>query len=278
MSLSGSERTVQAFWKPFLTAVGSLAAAGFSGLLVTAYIALRTSQGVRLDNAAGDAVSSPARVLSRLYEGLSGVSVGSVALSLLACVILAVMRRRLDLALGAMIIIGGADLTTQILKKDLFRRIDIGQGPNSLPSGHTTVALSIALAAVMVAPSAWRSMVSIGVTATAALVGVSLVLGRWHRPSDVLAATCVCVVWAAVGMLAAALVRHGPPAVAPQASVHVGGLIGASMVGGLLVSWGVRPEPGLRDLGLGIISLGSIGLGCAISVAAVAYIADRYLG
>ena len=58
----------------------------------------------------------------------------------------------------------------------------------------------------------------------------------------------------------------------------MGALIGAAMVGGLLVSWGVRPEPGLRDLGLGIISLGSIGLACAVSVAAVSYVADRHLG
>ena len=274
----GSEGAAQAPWRPFLAAVCVLAAVGVLGLLATAYVALRTTQGISLDRAAANAVSSPQLVLNRLYDGLSRVSVGSVAISLLVCVTLAVMRRRFDLALGAVVIIGGADLTTQILKNDLFRRVDVGQGSNSLPSGHTTVALSIALAAVVVAPSAWRSMVAIGVSATAALVGVALVLGRWHRPSDVIAATFVCVVWAAVGLLAAALVRHRPPVVAPKVSVHVGALIGASMVGGLLVSWGVRPEAGLRDLGLGILSLGSIGLACAVSIAAVAYIADRHLG
>ena len=274
----GSEGAAQAPWRPFLAAVCVLAAVGVLGLLATAYVALRTTQGISLDRAAANAVSSPQLVLNRLYDGLSRVSVGSVAISLLVCVTLAVMRRRFDLALGAVVIIGGADLTTQILKNDLFRRVDVGQGSNSLPSGHTTVALSIALAAVVVAPSAWRSMVAIGVSATAALVGVALVLGRWHRPSDVIAATFVCVVWAAVGLLAAALVRHRPPVVAPKVSAHVGALIGASMVGGLLVSWGVRPEPGLRDLGLGILSLGSIGLACAVSIAAVAYIADRHLG
>ena len=274
----GSEGAAQAPWRPFLAAVCVLAAVGVLGLLATAYVALRTTQGISLDRAAANAVSSPQLVLNRLYDGLSRVSVGSVAISLLVCVTLAVMRRRFDLALGAVVIIGGADLTTQILKNDLFRRVDVGQGSNSLPSGHTTVALSIALAAVTVAPSAWRSMVAIGVSATAALVGVALVLGRWHRPSDVIAATFVCVVWAAVGLLAAALVRHRPPVVAPKVSAHVGALIGASMVGGLLVSWGVRPEAGLRDLGLGILSLGSIGLACAVSIAAVAYIADRHLG
>jgi membrane-associated phospholipid phosphatase len=270
--------TIQEPWRPFLAAVGALAMVGVLGLAATAYVALRTSRGLSLDRAASDAVSSPPLVLDRLYEGLSLVSVGSVGLSLLVCVTLAVVQRRFDLALAAVVVIGGADLTTQILKKGLFPSLDLGHAPNSLPSGHTTVALSIALAAVIVAPSAWRSTVAIGVSATAALVGVALVLGRWHRPSDVIAATFVCLLWAAIGLLTAALVRHRPPVPERGASVHLGALIGASIVGGLLVSWGVRPEPGLRDLGLGIISLGSIGLACAASVAAVAYVADRHLG
>ena len=154
--------------------------------------------------------------------------------------------RRFDLALGAVTLIAGANVTTEILKFDLFTRPDLSQGANSLPSGHTTVGLSIARAAVIVAPSAWRSTVALGVSATAALVGVALVLGRWHRPSDVIAATFVCVMWAAVGLAAAALVGHHPPAPARSVSVHVGALIGASAVGGLLVSWGVRPQPGMR--------------------------------
>jgi len=274
----GSEGTEQAPWRPFLADVGALALVGALGLAATAYVALRTSRGLSLDGAASEAVSSPAPVLDRLYEGLSWVSVGSVGLSLLVCVTLALVRRRLDLALGAVVVIGGADLTTQILKNDLFSRLDVTNGPNSLPSGHTTVALSIALAAVMVAPSAWRSTVAIGVSGTAALVGVALVLGRWHRPSDVIAATFVCLVWAASGMLTAALVRQRPPLSVRKPSAHLGALIGAAMAGGLLVSWGVRPEPGLRDLGLGIISLGSIGLACAVSVAAVAHLAERHLG
>lgn len=274
----GSEGTAQAPWRPFLAAVGALAVVGVLGLALTAYVALRTSRGLRLDSQAMDAVSSPAVVLHRLNDGLTWVSVGSVGLSLLACVMLAVVRRRLDLALGAVVVIGGANVTTQILKHDLFTRPEVSAGPNSLPSGHTTVALSIALAAVIVAPSAWRSTVAIGVSATATLVGVATVLGRWHQPSDVVAATFVCVVWAAVGLLAAALVRHRPPVPARTVPVHVGALIGASAVGALLVSWGVRPQPGMRDLGLGIISLGAIGLACAVSVAAVAHVADRHLG
>ena len=258
--------------------VGALALAGVLGLAVTAYVALRTSRGVSLDEEAMDAVGSPQVALYRLHEGLGWVSIGSVALSLLACVALALVRRRFDLALGAVVLIAGANVTTQLLKVDLFTRPDLGLGPNSLPSGHTTVALSIALAAVIVVPPAWRPTIAIGVSAVATLVGVATVLGRWHRPSDVIAATFVCVVWAALGLLAAAFVSHHRPGPPPRASALVRALIGAFAAVGLLVSWGVRPQPGMRDLGLGIISLGAIGLACALSVALVAAVADRHLG
>jgi hypothetical protein len=274
----GNADAAQAPWRPFLGALGALATMSVLGLAATAYLGLRASRGVRLDHAALDAVSSPAAVLSRLYSGLAWVSVESVGLSLLTCITLAAVRNRFDLALGALVTIGGANLTTQILKHDVFPQLSLAPAPNGLPSGHTTVALSIALAAVIVAPPAWRSTVAIGVSATATLVGVALVLGRYHRPSDVIAASFVCLGWAAVGLLAAALVRDRPPVPARHVSVHLGALIGSSVVGGLLVSWGVRLQPGLRDLGLGVLSLGSIGLACAACIAAVAYVADRHLG
>lgn len=261
-----------------MAALSMLAMLGVLGLAATAHTALRTPRGFRLDSEAMDAVSSPALTLHRLYGGLTLVSVGSVAVSLVACVMLAAVRRRLDLALGAAVVIGGANLTTQLLKYDVFTGPELSQQPHRFPSGHTTVALSIALAAAIVAPPAWRWTVAIGVSATASLVGVALVLGRWHHPADVIAATFACLPWAAAGMLVAALVRRRPPILESGGSVHAAALLGASMVGGLLVSWGVRPQPGLRDLGLGIISLGSIGLACAVSIGAVAHVADRHLG
>jgi hypothetical protein len=142
-----------------------------------------------------------------------------------------------------------------------------------------TVALSVALAAVIVAPPAWRWLVAIGVSAAATSVGVALVLGRWHRPSDVLAAVFVCLVWAAVGLLAAGLVRRRrPPNPVRGARVVVGALIGSWTVGVFVVWWGARLQPGLPDLGLAFIALASIGLASAVSVVAVARVADRHLG
>lgn len=272
--------TERAAWGPFLREVSALGLVGMLGLVATAYVAMRTSRGIRLDLAASDAVSSPARVLGHFYAGMAWVSVGSVGVSLLVCVAFALLQRRFDLAVGAVVVIVGGNVTTQVLKYDVFPHVDLSPEPSGLPSGHTTVALSVALAAVIVAPSAWRSIVAIVVSATSSFMGVGLVLGRFHAPADVLAATFVCVIWAAIGLSLAVLVRNRPPVPAPaqRVSLHAGALLGAALVGGLLVAGGVRPQPGLRDLGLGIVSLGSIGLACAVSVAAVAHVADRHLG
>ena len=141
------------------TAMGVTAAVA---LVVVATVALGSATGQRLDRRAMDALSSPLRTTHRLVEVLSLVSVWSVALVLAACVVLAVLRRRVAAAVAAMVLVAGANLTTQVLKYDVLTRPDIGFGStNSLPSGHTTVAVSLALAGVLVAPAALRSLVAL---------------------------------------------------------------------------------------------------------------------
>jgi len=272
---------VGAPWRPFLGAVSALAVAGTLGLGMTAYVALRTSPG--LDDRVLDAVSSAAPSEYMVHDELRSVSHWLIALLLLALAsltLLALVRSRFDLVLAAVIVVAGANLTTHLLQNNLFTRPDQSPGVNGLPSQHMTVALSIGLAALIVAPRAWRSVVAIGLSAAATLVGVALVLGRWHRPSDVLAGAFVCFVWAAVGLLVAGLVRRRSPTLnsAHSTVTFVGALVGAWTVSAFLVFRGARPQPGLPDLGLAVISIGSIGLACAVIVAAVARVADRHLG
>lgn len=61
-------------------------------------------------------------------------------------------------------------------------------GPEALPSGHATAAMSLAVLAVLCAPSDLQNR-AIGLGAFYAwLVGVCLVILAWHLPSDVMAA------------------------------------------------------------------------------------------
>jgi len=278
MVVDGRERPARALLRPFLAAGSVLAMVGLLGLAATSYVALRTSPGLSLDLRLLNAVSSTSLAQYPLHSDLRGATRWSILALALACGLLALLRPRLGLWLGAVIVIGGATLSAQVLQHDVFTRPVGDPGANGLPSQHMTVALSVGLAAVLVAPAAWRSIVVIGVSAAATLAGVALVLGRWHRPSDVIAAVFLCLVWAAVGLVAAALVRHRPAAPSRSTLAVLAALIGAWTISMLLAWWGARPPADLPDLALPIISLGSIGLVCTLCVAAIAHLADRHLG
>lgn len=135
----------------------------------------------------------------------------SLRVGLLLCVILAVValaRRRGDLFVRAAIVVAGANATTQILKRVVIERpdYDVGFGPNALPSGHTTLAASVVIAAVIVVPAVARPYVAVVGGAWAAAMAASTVVSGWHRPGDTLAALFVSVGWAA----AVAAVRATP--------------------------------------------------------------------
>ena len=216
------------------TAMGVTAAVA---LVVVATVALGSATGQRLDRRAMDALSSPLRTTHRLVEVLSLVSVWSVALVLAACVVLALLRRRVAAAVAAMVLVAGANVTTQVLKYDVLTRPDIGFGStNSLPSGHTTVAVSLALAGVLVAPAALRSLVALLGSGGATLIGAGTVVGRWHRPGDVVAGVAVCLLWAALALAVLALLRRDGAAPGP----------GLGAAPPHLTRWGRAGRPGHR--------------------------------
>ena len=130
---------------------------------------------------------------------LEVVSTGFLAAGILTLCGVAVFQRRYSLAFQAVVLIAGANFTTQILKEYLFSRPDFGfpdNWGNSLPSGHTTVAASLAAALVIVAPVKLRPLATVLGVAYAVGTGVSTLVGQWHRVSDVLAAILVVLTWA----------------------------------------------------------------------------------
>ena len=118
-------------------------------------------------------------------------------------------RRREVLA--ALVVVAGANLTTQLLKTTLeharHRAFEHGielPWPNSFPSGHTTAAASIAVALLLVVPAAHRLTAAILGAALTAAVGLSVVILGWHYPSDVLGGVLVVGAW---GLAALAWLR-----------------------------------------------------------------------
>jgi membrane-associated phospholipid phosphatase len=191
--------SVQAPARARLLAITSLIVVACSAALVLlARYAVGSVSGQRLDTAAMDSVDGSTATMMTLLDGLGSISIGTAAVGLVLCVVLAVARRQYAQAVGAVALVAGANITTQVLKYQVIDRPDLGVGdvvPNGLPSGHATVVASLVLAALLVAPRALRAPLAALGTAATVITGASTVVADWHRPSDVLAALLVSLIW-----------------------------------------------------------------------------------
>jgi membrane-associated phospholipid phosphatase len=260
-----------------LAALAAVAAA----LVVPVYLlAVRTGLGQRLDERpTGDLVDEHRHVLHAAETFLDIISVGSLAALGTTLVLVALLRGRVMVAVAAAAAILGANLTTQVLKRVLERPDLAGPGPSSpagFPSGHTTVAMSLALALVLVAPSSWRAAAALGGAAYAAAVGLAVIGLGWHRPSDVAAAYLVATAWAAA---CAAVVRRlaprGRAAVRPPLlSARAGGALAVSALAAFAVAVAVAAgrEPDLVSVAavhtsLVVLTVLALALGVALVAA-----------
>lgn len=242
-------------------------------------VALMSARGQRWDLEAMNSLGGSSATVRTLLGGLGTVSIGTAAAGLALCVAMALSRRRISHALGAVVIVGGANVTTQLLKRILLERPDLNVGyalDNSLPSGHTTVVLSLVAAALLVAPHRTRLAIATAGALAVTVTGASTVVAEWHRPSDVLAALLVVPVWTALVVLvlgwnasATALPRHSRW----HGAVAV---VGAGLAGVLLLGVGVRPEEGWEDLSVAAPMLAVIGLVTAMSVGVCARLATAF--
>lgn len=159
-----------------------------------------------------------------------------VAGFLVVCGIGLLRRSRGATGLAAVVILG-SNLTTQVIKDGVFYRVGLvgewNQDINTLPSGHVTVVAAAWAALLLVAPRDWRPATALGGAAVTCAMGLATIADRWHRPSDVVAAVLVVVVWTA---LACALtpVRRGRD-VGTTPRTDVGTRLVTVLLGGLAV-------------------------------------------
>jgi membrane-associated phospholipid phosphatase len=127
--------------------------------------------------------------------------VGLIGLALAA---LAVARGRPRVAALILTLLAVTSVSSQLLKELLAHPrlqpiIEGGHvGASSLPSGHSTAAMALALAAVFAAPRRARPAAALIGAAVALAVGFSVVSLGWHFPSDVLAGYLLATGWALV--------------------------------------------------------------------------------
>lgn len=150
-----------------------------------------------------------AEAVDLAWRALATLNLAVVAVAATGLAGIALLVGRPVLAAGVVVAIAGANLTTQLLKEVVLDRPNlVGSGAyafgNSYPSGHVTLAASLALAALLVAPRRLRSLVALGGAAYVSVVGMSTMTAGWHRLADALGAILVALAWA--GLVAAVVV------------------------------------------------------------------------
>jgi membrane-associated phospholipid phosphatase len=226
-----------------------LAAAQALAFVVVWRFAVGTERGQQLDTIALDGNSIGRDRLDGLVGTiLNAMSVVSLVAAILVIGFIALIRGRVNLAVLTTLLVAGANATTQILKY-VIQRPDFGVDPerasagNSLPSGHTTVAASVAVALVLVLPRKARPWGALLGAAYAAAAGVATLSAGWHRPSDAVAALLVVGVWAALTGLLLLRAQRAGTRVAPQDAHRLAtvvlGLCGLAllMVAALTIGW-----------------------------------------
>lgn len=259
----------------FVFGVAMLGLSSLVALIAVILFSLRSRRGMAFDHRLMESVGASATAAMKISDRLTYVSVGGVALCLVVCVGVALARRQLLLAVAAAVLIIGANVSTRVLKHGLLERVD-GRS-NSLPSGHTTVAVSLGLAAVLVAPALWRWVIVPLAGFVGTFVGAGTVVGQWHRPGDVLAAIAVCGIWAAIAL---AIAGHRERTTRPEqgwAWRSGSALIGSAVVGLCFVGWGLRPQDHDVNLVLAVLALAPIGVLVGALTAWVSTLAERHL-
>ena len=176
-----------------------------------------TTWGQRLDDAAfaGSDLVGP-RVVQAHDGALSLITNASLAAGCIGLVVIGIARSRLLLGVCAAVAVGGAAVTTEVLKRVVPERPELNDAPAHLihtdfPSGHATVSAALALAFVMVTPHRWRTPTAVLAGLWVAFQGTGVVAAAWHRPSDALAGYAVALAWASLALVALDAMGHVRP-------------------------------------------------------------------
>jgi membrane-associated phospholipid phosphatase len=125
----------------------------------------------------------------------------TVAAITLALAALALVRGRPRVAATVLALVAATSVSGVILKALLAHPrfppiFDYPVGPDALPSGHATAAMSLALAGVLAAPRRARPFAAVVGAVLALGVGAAVVGVGWHFPSDVIAGYLLATAWA----------------------------------------------------------------------------------
>jgi membrane-associated phospholipid phosphatase len=185
-----------------------------------------------------------------------------VALITLVLAAVCLLRGRPRVAVAVIGLTAATSISSQLLKVLLAHPrfpsgISYTLGPQALPSGHATAAMSLAMAGVLAAPRRARLAAAIIGSALALGVGASVIVWAWHYPSDVIAGYLLATGWAltSVALLYEADRRFpaterwsGTALARASDRIATGGLelaaVGVAIAGVLVVAGALLLDPG----------------------------------
>jgi membrane-associated phospholipid phosphatase len=150
--------------------------------------------------AAHPQLTGPANAIANAVDPLP------YALIAVAYALIALVRRRVAVAVAVPAAMVAASAATEVLKplvahvrSDWFG-VGSQLGVPSWPSGHATAAMMVALGGVLVAPATLRPLVALLGSGLAIGVSYSILMLGWHFPSDVLGGFLVAGLWTALAI------------------------------------------------------------------------------
>jgi membrane-associated phospholipid phosphatase len=247
------------------------------------WFAVQTITGRQLADAAlrGALITQP-RAASAVEATLDVVTVTALIAAAGAIAVVALIRMRRTSGLVAVGLLVAANISGQVLKSYILPRPDLGLAEsapatlNSLPSGHTTAAFSIGVAALFVVPALLRWATAIVGIAFSSTVAIATMSAGWHRVEDTLASFFLVTFWA---LAACGVTLLAQPAFMPAARRAAGQrqrrtrpwlvltILGLSLLAVLIVAVLVSDQ-GVRESSIGRFS--AFLAGCLLIVGAAA--------
>lgn len=218
------------------------------------WLGVRTANGQNFDDEVwlrlNTSLPSWLRSLVHLLAVSSTVIAISVVFALVGIVVAAVRKRWW--LLGQLVVFAGlcygSSLLKGVLPRPYLQNIN-SSASNTAPSGHTLLAAAAVVVLVCAVPRAWRAACAAVGSAYTLLVALSLVAGKWHRPTDVVMSLLIVGGWA---LLVLACTRtSGMDEIGTRSASASIQIVGSVMItGGIMVSlygtylvWQI--EPGL---------------------------------
>ncbi|HEY9264483.1 MAG TPA: phosphatase PAP2 family protein [Mycobacterium sp.] len=214
-------------------------------------LAVHTTTGQRFEDAAlRGATQVDAELRQAALDQFHTITVTSQLAAAVIVGVIGLLRRQVWLAVAGVGVILGGQAATQVLKYHALSRPELVAingtfADNTLPSGHTTAAMSLLFATLIVMPYRFRGVAMFFTLTWAVGIGAYTVIIKAHRLSDTLAADALALIVACAASHLLARTGRIRAVISPSATRYTLRTVFVVLVG----------AAGLASLALGVVQV-----------------------